>query len=347
MSSNIFKFVLENMWYVWFMIAGFMLVRKVTVYQSFVRYVKAGKTEVSDPVLLNRLAQIAENAGVKRQVELYTNNLISSPLLIGFMHPCIVLPTTDLTEEAFEYTILHELTHFKHGDMFYKWLVQLAICLHWFNPLVYLIYRDIGRLCEFACDESVIKYLDKDGRQKYGDTLINALGVGGIYKDSLASVTLSENGKVLKERMKRIMDYKKMSKKATVAMILVTIFLGVGAVTIGAYLYTDRNAEGTNAEGVEAYAEENQISFDLQAQLQEFPKTAYVDAPVCRIRVGAGEEFEVVGLLAEGDELIILEAAEGEDDQTWYRIDKESLTGDMDVLSVEDCYIRSDLVVNN
>ena len=347
LSSNIFKFVLENMWYVWFMIAGFMLVRKVTVYQSFVRYVKAGKTEVSDPVLLNRLAQIAENAGVKRQVELYTNNLISSPLLIGFMHPCIVLPTTDLTEEAFEYTILHELTHFKHGDMFYKWLVQLAICLHWFNPLVYLIYRDIGRLCEFACDESVIKYLDKDGRQKYGDTLINALGVGGIYKDSLASVTLSENGKLLKERMERIMDYKKMSKKATVAMILVTIFLGVGAVTIGAYLYTDRNAEGTNAESVEAYAEENQISSDLQAQLQEFPKTAHVDAPVCRIRVGAGEEFEVVGLLAEGEELIILEAAEGEDDQTWYRIDKESLTEDMDVLSVEDCYIRSDLVVNN
>lgn len=100
-SSDIFKFGLENMWYVWFMIAGFMFVRKVTIYQSFVRYVKAGETEVSDPVLLNRLAQVAENAGVKRQVELYTNHLVSSPLLIGFLHPCIVLPTTDMSEEAF------------------------------------------------------------------------------------------------------------------------------------------------------------------------------------------------------------------------------------------------------
>lgn len=185
--------------------------------------------------------------------------------------------------------MVYELTHFKHGDMFYKWLVQLTVCLHWFNPLVYFICRDIGRLCEFACDEAVIKYLDKDGRQKYGDTLINSLGIGGTYKNSLASVTLSESGEILKERMERIMDYKKMSKKSTVAMILVTIFLGVGA----------------------------------------------------------GEEFDVVGLLAEGEKLIILEAAEGKDDQLWYRIDKESLTEDMDVSSVEECYIRSDLVLNN
>lgn len=325
--------------------------RKVTIYQSFVGYVKAGEMEVSDPVLLNRLAQIAENAGIERHVELYTNNLVSSPLLIGFFHPCIVLPTTDLEEEAFEYTVLHELTHYKHGDMFYKWLVQVTVCLHWFNPLVYFMHRDIGRLCEFACDESVIKYLDKDGRQKYGDTLLDSLGVGGTYKNSIASVTLSENGKLLKKRMERIMDYKKMSKKSTIAMVLVTIVLVVGAVTIGAYLYTDSNednmAGGTNMGKPEAYAEENQISSDIQEQLQEFPKTMYVGDHVSRIRAGAGEEFDVIGLLAEGEEVIILETAEGKDDQMWYRIDKESLTEDMDVSSVEDCYIRSDLVLKN
>ncbi|MBD5475375.1 MAG: peptidase, M56 family protein [Lachnospiraceae bacterium] len=346
-SSDIFKFGLKNMWYVWFMIAGFMLVRKVTIYQSFVRYVKAGKMEVSDPALLNRLAQVAENAGIKRQVELYTNNLVSSPLLIGFVHPCIVLPTTDLEEDAFEYTILHELTHFKYGDMFYKWLVQFTVCLHWFNPLVYFMCRDIGRLCEFACDESVIRYLDKDERQKYGDTLINSLGSGGMYKNSIASFTLSENGKVLKERMERIMDFKKMSKKSTVAMILVTIFLGVGAVTIGAYLHTNRNADSMNTEKLEAYAAEDQISSDAQEQLQEFPRLVSVGAHVSRIRAGAGEEFDVVGLLSEGEKLIVLEAAEGKDDQTWYRIDKESLSEDMEVSSVEDYYIRSDLVVVN
>ena len=184
-------------------------------------------------------------------------------------------------------------------------------------------------------------------RQKYGDTLINSLGTGGVYKNSLASVALSENGKLLKERMERIMDYKKMSKKSTVAMILLTIFLGVGAVMSGAYLHINRNADSLNTEELEAYAAEDQISSDAQEQLQEFPRLVYVGAHVSRIRAGAGEEFDVVGLLAEGEELTILEAAEGEDDQTWYRIDKESLTEDMDVSSVEDYYIRSDLVVVN
>lgn len=322
-------FAMENMWYVWLMAAGFTLVRKITIYQSFVRYVKAGETEVSDPVILNRLARIAENAGVKRPVELYTNSLVSSPLLIGFWHPCIVLPSIDMEEDAFEYTVLHELTHFKHGDMFYKWLVQLTVCLHWFNPLVYFMDRDIGRLCEFACDESVIKYLDKDGRQKYGDTLMNALGAGGIYKSSLASVTLSENGKILKERMERIMDYKNMSRKSKVVMSFVTVVLAASAVTIGAYWYTDRNSNLS----------------DAQEQLQEFPQTMYVGVKVCKIRAGAGEEFDVVGLLGEGDKLIALQETEGKNNQNWYRIDKGSLPEGLDVSSAEECYIRSDLLL--
>lgn len=345
LSSDVCKFILENMWYVWLMAAGLILVRKVTIYQSFVRYVKVGETEVSDPVILNRLAQIAESVGIKRSVELYTNNLVSSPLLIGFLHPCIVLPTKDLEEDAFEYTILHELTHFKHGDMFYKWLVQVTMCLHWFNPMVYLMHRDIDRLCEFACDESVIKYLDKNNRRKYGDTLINSLGTGGTYKDSLASVTLSENGKLLKERVERIMDYKKMSKKSIAVMILVTSVLVVGAIMIGAYMHTEKDADGTNTENLEAYKEENQTSSDIQEPLQEFPQTVYVDGHVCKIRDGAGEEHDVIGLVSEGEKLIILEAEEGEDNQMWYKIDKDSLTEDTIVTSVGECYIRSDLVL--
>ncbi len=112
-------------------------------------------------------------------MELYTNSLISSPILIGFFRPCIVLPTADLLDADFQYTILHELTHYKRRDMFYKWLIQFTICLHWFNPLVYVMVREVGRMCELACDEAVIKTLDAKGRQDYGNTLINAIGIAG------------------------------------------------------------------------------------------------------------------------------------------------------------------------
>ena len=56
--------------------------------------------------------------------------------------------------------------------MFYKWLVQFTICLHWFNPLVYLMGREVNNACEFSCDEAVIKNLDNDGIKAYGNTLL-------------------------------------------------------------------------------------------------------------------------------------------------------------------------------
>lgn len=126
-ARRIFIGAVQNLWLVWLVVALSLLIRKVTVYQGFVRYVKAGRSEVPDTDILDRLAVIGEQAGVKRPVELYTNSLVSSPLLLGFFRPCIVLPTADLPHADFEYIILHELTHYRRRDMFYKWLVQLTI----------------------------------------------------------------------------------------------------------------------------------------------------------------------------------------------------------------------------
>lgn len=125
------------------MIAFNLLIRKIAVYQSFVSYVKAGRILVSDIKLLDRLTVLAGPAGIKKPVELCVNPLISSPLLIGFFRPCIVLPGADISENDFRYTVLHELTHFRRRDMFYKWLVQITVCLHWFNPLVSIMSREI------------------------------------------------------------------------------------------------------------------------------------------------------------------------------------------------------------
>lgn len=162
--------------------------------------------------LWEQIGSLIEQTGVRGAVGLYTNSLISSPLLIGFFRPCIMLPSAELPDSDFQYTILHELTHYKRRDMFYKWLVQISICLHWFNPLVYLMGREINRACEFSCDEAVIKSLDKDGRRAYGDTLLNAVNLGGTYKDSLASVTLNRSAELLKERLDAIMHYRKNQK---------------------------------------------------------------------------------------------------------------------------------------
>lgn len=78
----------------------------------------------------------------------------------------------------------------------------------------------------------------------------------------------------------------------------------------------------------------------------EYPQTMRVCENVCKVRAGAGEAYETVGLIAEEEVVTVLELVEGENGKTWYRLDKESLPKDMDI-AADDCYIRSDLLVLN
>ena len=227
--------LINHIWLVWLVAALGLLIRKITIYQGFVRYIKAGLTPVSDIQRLDELSIVAERLGIKKPIELCVNPLVSSPLLIGFFHPCIVLPGADIPEKDFRCIVLHELTHYKRRDMFYKWLVQITVCLHWFNPLVHLMSREITKACEFSCDEAVLAKMGSGNAQDYGKTLLDAMAAVGRYKENLGAVTLSENKQLLKERISAIMDFKKKSTAIRLLTGLLTLCVMFGAAFVGVY----------------------------------------------------------------------------------------------------------------
>ncbi len=225
----------NRIWLIWLAVAAGLLIRKITIYQGFLRYVRAGMTPVSDLDHLNQLSIAAEQTGVKRPVELSVNPLISSPLLLGIFHPCIVLPSEDVAANDFRYIVLHELTHCKRWDMAYKWLVQVTVCLHWFNPLVHLMGREITKACEFSCDEAVLAKTGGDHAQDYGKTLLNAMAAIGKYKETLGTATLSGNKQLLKERIDAIMKFQKKSTAVRLLTAALTLCVLTGAVFAGVY----------------------------------------------------------------------------------------------------------------
>ena len=226
---------INHVWLVWLVAALGLLIRKITIYQSFMQYIKAGLTPVSDIGRLDKLFISAEHSGIKKPIELCVNPLVSSPLLIGFFHPCIVLPNADIPERDFQCSVLHELTHYKRRDMFYKWLVQVTVCLHWFNPLVHLMSREITKACEFSCDEAVLAKMGGSSAQDYGKTLLNAMAAVGKYKENLGAVTLSENKQLLKERINAIMNFKKKSMAIRFLTGALTLCVVFGAAFVGVY----------------------------------------------------------------------------------------------------------------
>lgn len=247
----------------WLGVMSLLLVRKITMYQSFINYIRAGCDEVSDIKQLNHLARIGEQMGVKRPVELYTNKLISSPFLFGFFKPCIVLPTQDLSEIDFQYIIQHELIHYKRKDTFYKWLVQVTCCIHWFNPLVWLMEREINHICELACDEALLQKLNDKERHAYGDMLMRAMVFWGGYQNSSA-VMLNKGAKLLKERLYAIMNFKKSSSLLTAISLIFIIVLMMGGTVLGATI--SFNDDGMNSQVLTSTKYADNEKFDKLAE---------------------------------------------------------------------------------
>lgn len=156
----------------------------------------------SETALLSELRK-----GNKRP-RLYRNALASTPVLLGVFRPVIYLPDREFSENQLQNILLHELTHLRRHDVAVKWISAVAVYVHWFNPLAYLTRREIARACELACDEAVISSLDNEGKQGYGDTLIEMASDAKVHRIP-AATTMCEEKKTLKDRLDAIMKNKK------------------------------------------------------------------------------------------------------------------------------------------
>ena len=117
-------------------------------------------------ILRRRLAEVAPLQG-----DIYLADCISSPFVMGILRPRIYLPSsTPMAERRF--IVAHERHHIRRGDPLWKLLGYAALCLHWFNPLVWLAFVLAGKDMEMSCDEAVIKRLGEHIRADYSQALL-------------------------------------------------------------------------------------------------------------------------------------------------------------------------------
>ncbi|MDR1536422.1 MAG: M56 family metallopeptidase [Clostridiales bacterium] len=181
------------------------------------------------PARSEEIVALAELSGNNRIPQLYRNPIAATPMLIGLFTPAIILPDREYTDAQLHTILRHELTHLRRCDVLVKWLSVLSGAVHWFNPLVWLVRREIDRACELSCDEAVIRGLNASDKQSYGDTMIY---VAADIKTprTVLSTTMCEEKKDLKERLGAIMKSKKHTRSTIVisaALIIATISTAV------------------------------------------------------------------------------------------------------------------------
>ncbi len=127
---------------------------------------------------------------IKRKIPIYSTAFLKSPIIVGLFKPCIYLPIhliSDFLVDAEEhkgprgcfnaadmrYMLLHELQHYRHKDTLAGFFMNLAGILYWYNPLVWYALQEMRNDREIACDTSVLKFLEENEYEDYGNTLIN------------------------------------------------------------------------------------------------------------------------------------------------------------------------------
>ncbi|MDE7045722.1 MAG: M56 family metallopeptidase, partial [Acetatifactor sp.] len=204
------------------LVLGFHMICYVCYVRKLSRHNKSADRKERE--LLNGLLER------KSTLRFYKNPIVGKPILIGFFRPAVILPDKEYEDMQLRNILMHEITHWKKHDIFVKWLLILDGAIRWFDPLFYLVRREMNKACELACDESVIKRFDVNEMQQYGDTLI-AVAADSVRKTPL-SLAMFEDKKNLKERLGAIMKHRKYSKRTVLAacIILVTfvcVVLGI------------------------------------------------------------------------------------------------------------------------
>ena len=178
----------------------------------------AGCSLVQYIVLRRKLREAAPYRG-----EVYVSDSIATPFVMGVIAPKIYLPS-DTPKAERRFIIAHERHHLHRGDPLWKLLGYLALCVHWFNPLVWLAFFLGGKDMEMSCDEAVLNRLGEDIRADYSQALLRL----ATHKRLIAGMPLAFGEGETKGRVRNMARWRR--PKVWVSGICAVLCLAVLAV---------------------------------------------------------------------------------------------------------------------
>lgn len=151
---------------------------------------------------------------------------VKAPFILGVFRPVIYVPSS-MRGETLDHVIRHETAHLQRRDHWWKPLGFLLLTVYWFNPLCWIAYILLCRDIEMACDERVIRDMDKDGMAAYSQALLDC----SFPRRRIAACPLSFGEVSVKERVKGVLNYKKPAFWIIAAAVVVCAALAICLMT--------------------------------------------------------------------------------------------------------------------
>lgn len=189
----------------------------------------------------NRLRKFLKNAVCCRE-NIYIVNGIDTPFVLGILSPKIYLPD-GLSEKEKEYMLLHEQTHIRRNDIFFRRLSFLALTVHWFHPLVWCAFFLSGRDMEMSCDEAVVKRLGDSVKQAYSKSLLKL----SEQKETVFRIPTAFGGGDTGKRIKNILRYRQ-AKKGIAVLCVMVLFAALVTLTTNPPRATEKETQAAEEQ---------------------------------------------------------------------------------------------------
>lgn len=193
-------------------------------YYRLIRSLKGTSQPVERADLHTILQEQCADLIIDREIPLQVSSAADCPMLAGFIHPTLYLPDERISRTDAAFIFRHELTHYKHGDLWLKLLLLAARCLHWFNPLVHLIARFAQEDIEAACDDAVVRGHDGAYRRAYGETILRSAIAQAQKRKALVSC-FGDDKKTLMCRFEGLFD-KSVKKRGVALVVMIALLVG-------------------------------------------------------------------------------------------------------------------------
>lgn len=241
----------------WLIGAIIFLFYHLSSYVAFHRKVKYTVRATDNATYLDIMQEQKNHLHITKDIQLLIYNDINSPLLLGFRNPCILLPNNNYTKDQIAFIIKHELTHYKHHDLYIKLLLIVSNALHWFNPIIYLLVREASLTMELYCDESVTAKQTLSYREQYSLTLLQIMKSGNSHSPALLSTGFTNYAKYMKERFLHIMNTSTKKKGSILIILSIAIILIGSNLTTGK---TEKSALADTSQNIELEDESTNTS---------------------------------------------------------------------------------------
>ena len=193
-------------------------------YYRLIRSLKSTSQPVERADLHTILQEQCADLVIDREIPLRVSAAADCPMLAGFIHPTLYLPDERISRTDAAFIFRHELTHYKHGDLWLKLLLLAARCLHWFNPLVHLIARFAQEDIEAACDDAVVRGHDGAYSRAYGETILRS-AIAQVQKRKALVSCFGDDKKTLMRRFEGLFD-KSVKKRGVALVVMIALLVG-------------------------------------------------------------------------------------------------------------------------